>query len=104
MSKPRARQVARRGPPKSSEGLVHARIIALHKLLKGDALAGRLDHDPAFRDRILANGFNALHELVLMAHDEQYPPSVRALAQFKAADHVMLRSRPSMRWLRLGRD
>jgi hypothetical protein len=49
----------------------------LDKLLKGDALAGRLDHEPEFRDRVLANGFNALHELVLMAHDPQYPPSVR---------------------------
>lgn len=90
MSKPRRKQAARRGPPTSSEGLARERIIALDRLLKGDAIAGRLDHDPDFRDRILAHGFNALHELVIMAHDPQYPPAVRALAMFKAGDHTLL--------------
>jgi hypothetical protein len=80
---------ARRGPPTSSDGLARERIIALDRLLKDDAIGGRLDHDPDFRDRILAHGFNALHELVVMAHDPQYPPSVRALAQFKASDHLL---------------
>jgi hypothetical protein len=89
VSKSRRKPPARRGPPTSSDGLARERIIALDRLLKGDALAGRLDHDPAFRDRILAHGFNALHELVLMAHDPQYPPSVRALAIFKAGDHTL---------------
>jgi hypothetical protein len=89
MSKSRRKQVARRGPPTSSGGLARERIIALDRLLKDDAIGGRLDHDPDFRDRILAHGFNALHELVVMAHDPQYPPSVRALAQFKASDHLL---------------
>lgn len=89
MSKSRRKQVARRGPPTSSDGLARERIIALDRLLKDDAIGGRLDHDPDFRDRILAHGFNALHELVVMAHDPQYPPSVRALAQFKASDHLL---------------
>jgi len=89
MSKSRRKQVARRGPPTSSDGLARERIIALDRLLKDDAIGGRLDHDPDFRDRILAHGFNALHELVVMAHDPQCPPSVRALAQFKASDHLL---------------
>jgi hypothetical protein len=94
MSKARRKQVARRGPPTSSDGLARERIIALDRLLKDDAIGGRLDHDPEFRDRILVHGFNALHELVVMAHDPQYPPSVRALAQFKASDHLLQPLKP----------
>jgi hypothetical protein len=94
MSKSRRKQVARRRPPTSSDGLARERIIALDRLLKDDAIGGRLDHDPEFRDRILAHGFNALHELVVMAHDPQYPPSVRALAQFKASDHLLQPLKP----------
>jgi|GEM_PF-5469095 len=94
MSKPRRKQVARRGPPTTSDGLARERIIALDRLLKDDAIGGRLDHDPDFRDRILAHGFNALHELVVMAHDPQYPPSVRALAMFKAGDHTLQPLKP----------
>jgi len=94
MSKPRRNQVARRGPPTSSDGLARERILALDRLLKDDAIGGRLDHDSEFRDRILAHGFNALHELVIMGHDPQYPPSVRALAQFKVSDHLLQPLKP----------
>jgi len=94
MSKPRRNQVARRGPPTSSDGLARERILALDRLLKDDAIGGRLDHDREFRDRILAHGFNALHELVIMGHDPQYPPSVRALAQFKVSDHLLQPLKP----------
>ncbi len=80
---------ARRGPPKTSEGLATQRILGLDRLLKEDAKAGRLDHDPEFRDRILRRGYDALHELVLMSHDPQWPVGVRALAHFKAADHTL---------------
>ena len=60
----------------------------LDRLLKEDAKAGRLDHDPAFRYRILRRGYNALHELALMGHDLQLPVGARTLARFKVADDL----------------
>jgi hypothetical protein len=75
--------------PQNSAELVTRRIDEIDRLLKEDARAGRLDGDPDFRDRILRDGFDILHELELMVHDPQWPRGARTLARFKVAEHVL---------------
>jgi hypothetical protein len=75
--------------PQTSAELATRRIDELDRLLKEDAKAGRLDGDPDFRDRVLRDGFNILHELELMVHDARLPVGARTLARFKIGEHVL---------------
>jgi hypothetical protein len=75
--------------PQTSAELATRRIDELDRLLKEDAKAGRLDGDPDFRDRVLRDGFNILHELELMVHDARLPVGARTLARFKVGEHVL---------------